>query len=119
MPAYAGFIGTQQMLTPQYSSQDRVLLNQLLDRNSVQDLLQKHGVSKEQAQTRIASLTDEEVRVLANKFTNLSAAGDDKSWKDIALWVFLVIAAVIGLLLLAEIDTSEDDYEDYCDRNRC
>lgn len=93
MPAYAGLIGTEQFMAQQLVELDRETILNVLDRDEARTLLEKHGVSKEQAQERIDALTDEEVRVVAQKFEKLPAAGDG----GILLGVLVVILVFIIL----------------------
>ncbi len=93
MPAYAGLIGTEQFMAQQLVELDRETILNVLDRDEARTLLEKHGVSKEQAQERIDALTDEEVRVVAQKFEKLPAAGGG----GILLGVLVVILVFIIL----------------------
>ena len=69
------FTGTSQaamIATPT----DRSQLLGVLERVEVQNQLQAHGVSIEQAKARIAALTDAEAAQLAAQIDNLPAGGD-------------------------------------------
>ena len=59
-------------------------------------MLEMNGLSVDQAQARVDSLTDAEVSQMAQKFDELPAAGD-------AAVVILVIALVVLVLELAGI----------------
>lgn len=89
MPAYAGLIGTEQFMNQQMVDQDREVLRNVLERSEAQSLLEKHGVTTKQAQVRIDAMTDAEVRILAQRFEELPAAGN-----------FGVVAAVLIVILL-------------------
>ncbi len=95
-PAIAGIVGTDRFLSEQSIQQDRENLRSLMTRDEVRSLLQQNGLTVEQAQQRVDSLTDSEVRQLAQKFEELPAAGD-------AAVVILVIALVVIILELAGI----------------
>ena len=50
MPAYAGIIGTEQLMTQELGEINREILRNTLERDDARKLLEKHGVSTEQAQ---------------------------------------------------------------------
>jgi len=95
-PAIAGIVGTDSYLSEQTIQQDREILRALMSRDEVRSLLETNGLTMEQAQTRVDSLTDKEVRQMAKKFDELPAAGD-------AAVVVMVIALVVLVLELAGI----------------
>jgi len=91
MPAFAGVIGTNKILQQQYSDLNRESVYKILDRTDARNLLEQHGVTAEQAQERIEAMTDEEVRILAQKFEDLPAAGGIGSAAAILILVLLII----------------------------
>ncbi len=95
-PAFAGIVGTDSYLSEQTAQQDRENLRALMSRDEVRSLLESNGLTIEEAQNRVDSLTDEEVSQMAEKFNELPAAGD-------AAVVVLVIALVVIILELAGI----------------
>ncbi len=97
MPAYAGLIGTDHFMAHQIGDQDRETLRNVLDRDDARNLLEKHGVSPEQAQERIDALTNEEVRIVAQKFEDIPAAGSG------FLLGILVVVLVFIILDLAKV----------------
>jgi hypothetical protein len=99
VPAYAGLIGTEQFMDQQLVELDRETIGKVLNRDEARTLLEKHGVSNEQAQERIDALTDEEVRVVAQKFEALPAAGDGGG----IILGLLVIVLVFIILDLAKV----------------
>lgn len=100
MPAYAGLIGTEQFMANQIADQDRQTLHNVLERDDARKLLEKHGVSTEQAQERIDAMTNEEVRIMAQKFNSLPTAGDG----GILLAVLVVILVFVILDLAGVTD---------------
>lgn len=90
-PAFAGIVGTDQFLTEQTIEQDRENLRMLMARDEVRKLLESNGLTVQQAQERVNSLTDSEVRQLASKFEELPAAGD--------AWVVIIILALVVVIL--------------------
>ncbi len=95
-PAFAGIVGTDSFLSEQTLQQDRENLRDLMSRDEVRSMLEMNGLTVEQAQERVDSLTDAEVSQMAQKFDELPAAGD-------AAVVVLVIALVVLVLELAGI----------------
>jgi hypothetical protein len=67
-----------------------------MSRDEVRSLLKSNGLTVEEAQARVDSLTNKEVSQMADKFNELPAAGD-------AAVVVLVIALVVIILELAGI----------------
>ena len=67
-----------------------------MSRDDVRSFLETNGLTTEQAQARVDSLTDQEVSQMAKKFDELPAAGS-------AGVVILVIALVVIILELAGI----------------
>ena len=95
-PAFAGIVGTDSFLSEQTIQQDRENLRNLMSRDEVRSMLEMNGLTVEQAQERVDSLTDSEVQQMAKKFDELPAAGN-------AGVVILVIALVVIILELAGI----------------
>ena len=95
-PAFAGIVGTDSFLSEQTIHQDRENLRNLMSRDEVRSMLEMNGLTVEQAQERVDSLTDAEVQQMAKKFDELPAAGD-------AGVVILIIALVVIILELAGI----------------
>lgn len=96
-PAFAGIIDTDRFLSEQTIEQDRENLRMLMTRDEVRTLLENHGLTVEQAQERVNSLTDSEVRQLASKYEVLPAAGGD------GLVIVLILVLVVIILELAGI----------------
>ena len=95
-PAFAGIVGTDSFLSEQSIQQDRENLRNLMSRDEVRSMLEINGLTVDQAQERVDSLTDVEVQQMAKKFEELPAAGD-------AAVVILIIALVVLVLELAGI----------------
>ncbi|MEM7400522.1 MAG: PA2779 family protein [Pseudomonadota bacterium] len=95
-PAFAGIVGTDSFLSEQTLQQDRENLRDLMSRDEVKTMLEMNGLTVEEAQTRVDSLTDAEVSQMAKKFDELPAAGN-------AAVVVLIIALVVLILELAGI----------------
>jgi len=96
MPAYAGIVGTNEILQQQYTDLKRGDLHKIFNRADARNLLEQHGVTAEQAHERINSLTDEEVRMLSQKFEDLPAAGGISGAAAILILVLLVIILALA-----------------------
>lgn len=96
MPAYAGLIGTEQFMNQQLVELDRETLRNVFDRDEARTLLEKHGITHEQAQERVNAMTDQEVRLFAQKFEEQPAAGS----------VGIVAALLIIVLLFIALELS-------------
>ena len=95
LPAQAAMIGNQQIINQNQSQQTRDSLQQLLDQDTARQQLQAWGVSPEQINSRIDSLTDAELARINQQLNDLNAGG---SVLGILLVIFIVfvITDVIG-----------------------
>lgn len=93
--AQAAFVPAQDLnsTTVTQAQDSRAALNALLARDDVRSQLMAHGVSPEVAEARIAALTDEEARLLADQFGDLPAGGSG----------FGVVVLVLLVLLLTDL----------------
>lgn len=90
--AMAAMVSTETVVTEQALSVDRDQLVAALEREDVRAQLQEYGVSPEEAAKRVASLTDEEVRDLAQNIDTLPAGGSGT--------VTILLLVIIIILLL-------------------
>ena len=88
--ANAGMIGTDQVVTAAASA-DRDTVMQFLGRAEVTSQLQALGIDPQAARERVASLTDQEVQMLANKIQTAPAGGDTLG----VILILLVVGAVV------------------------
>jgi hypothetical protein len=93
--ANATLISTQQIAAESSIFKDRGSLVATLDRPEVQAQLESFGISKEEAQQRIASLTDEEVVALNNKIDGLPA-GAGVVGALVLIFVVLLVTDILG-----------------------
>lgn len=89
-PAYAGMMGTAQAIQSEQTGYERQELLRQLDRQDVRDQLAALGVSPEEAQSRVAMLTDEQVQELNRRIAQLPAGSGVESILVILLIIFLV-----------------------------
>ncbi len=92
MPAYAGLIGTEQFMDQQLVEVDRETLRNVFDRDEARALLEKHGITHVQAQERVNAMTDQEVRIIAQKFETQPAGGSVGIGAAVLIIVLLFIA---------------------------
>ncbi len=90
-PAAASVVGTSELLAQAPAAQQsRAQLNAFLARDAVQKQLVQWGVDPQQAQARIARLSDREAQSLAQRMQDMPAGGD---LLGAAVFVFLVLLA--------------------------
>jgi hypothetical protein len=92
--ANAALVGTEAVVSAAQAQQDRERVLNTLNRDDVKAQLVARGVDPAQVQTRLESLTDEEVQTLAVKMDQLPAGGD-----GLGLLVFLFIVLLITDIL--------------------
>ena len=88
--ANAGMIGTDQVVTAAASA-DRDTVLQFLGRAEVTSQLQALGIDPAAAKERVASLTDQEVQMLADRIATAPAGGDTLG----IVLILLVVGAVV------------------------
>lgn len=88
--AQAGLVTTEQVAAhahPQAQSQRAHVLG-LLERADVRQALEQHGVNPNDARSRVAAMTDDEVAQLSQKLDEVPAGGDVLG---VIVFVFLVL----------------------------
>jgi len=86
-------ITTEEALTA--SVQQRV--GALLERAEVRDALAARGVDAAQVEARVAALTDDEARRLADQLDRLPAGASDILGVLFAIFIILLITDILGL----------------------
>lgn len=86
--AYAGMVGTGEVIDQQQAVVDRGQLLTALDREDVRRQLVAMGVDPQAAQERVAALSDQEIQSLNGRVQSLPAGGDVLG---IAVFIFLVL----------------------------
>lgn len=89
-PAAAAVVGTGELLTEQRADIDRQALNQMLERDDVQQALVDMGVSKGEVQERIQSLTPSELADFKQQLAEAPAGQDVVGIIVLFLLVFIV-----------------------------
>lgn len=90
--AWAGMIGTQQMVAAGSPTADRLHVQDLLSRTELQRQLTTLGVDPQAVQDRVAALTDQEVQELAGKLQTAPAGG-------IEGLIWLAVILIVGLMI--------------------
>jgi len=89
--AMAGMIGTDQAVASASTQAERAALINALSRSDVASQLQSQGVDPAAAKARVASMTDQEVTMLAGKIDSLPAGASSGTGWAIAIVAVLVI----------------------------
>jgi uncharacterized small protein (DUF1192 family) len=92
VPAQASLIRTDEAITTSLQERTR----DLLARQEVRDQLAARGVDPAEVEARIAALTPEEARLLADRIDQLPAGGDVIGVL-FAIFVILLITDILGL----------------------
>jgi hypothetical protein len=92
--AQAGVIGTLQAVESQNRAADLATVNSALARQQVRAQLGAMGVDAAQVDSRIAAMTDAELRSLAGEIENLPAGADALAVIGIVFLVLLILEAV-------------------------
>jgi hypothetical protein len=91
--AQAALVTSEDLATQRSVTADRARLNDLLAREDVQRELKSYGISPDEAQARVNSLTDEEVAQVSGRLDQLPAGQS-------ALGVIIGAALLIFIVLL-------------------
>jgi hypothetical protein len=93
--ANAALVGTEAVVSAAQAQQSRERVLSTLNRDDVKAQLVARGVDPAQVQTRLESLTDEEVQTLAARMDQLPAGGDGLGIL-VFIFVLLLITDILG-----------------------
>ena len=93
----AALISTEQVVSVAAAQQNRAKIAATFARPEVQAELQKMGISTEEAQARVAALTDAETVSVAHQIDSLPAGGDGVVGALIFIFVLLLVTDILGL----------------------
>jgi len=96
VPAQAAMLSTQQVVNANSISDSRQKVEAFMARSDVRDQLQKWGVSPDQADQRVAALTDSEVQDLASRIDQQPAGGDVIAVVGV-VFIVLIILELVGV----------------------
>jgi hypothetical protein len=89
--SHAGMIGTDQVMTDVTAQANRDKVAQFVSRSDVAKQLEALGVKSNEAQARVAAMTQEEINTLAGKIDTLPAGASATTW----WWVAAVVAVAV------------------------
>jgi hypothetical protein len=89
-PAEAAIITTEQIAAANSAQQNRQTISAALARPEVIAQLAEFGVDQQQAQARVAALTDEQAAAMAHEINQMPAGGD-WAWAGWLLGIFLIL----------------------------
>jgi hypothetical protein len=95
LPAQAAMIGNEQIVNQSLSVETRDSLRQLFEQDTARQQLQAWGVSPDQINTRINSLTDAELARINQQVGDLNAGGNVLGIL-LVIFIVFVITDVIG-----------------------
>jgi hypothetical protein len=90
-------VSTEQVVTAAAAQQNRAKIAAAFQRADVQAELQKMGIGGEEAQARVAALTDAEAASVAQRIDSLPAGGDGIVGAIVFIFVLLLITDILGL----------------------
>ncbi len=93
--AHAALISTAE-IAQAAASQDRVAIVAVLARPEVRAELVRRGVSVDEANQRVAALTDDEARILSTQLDSLPAGGFDALGAILIVFIVLLITDILG-----------------------
>jgi len=92
----AELIATDQVAVVADVAKDRALVMETFQRPELQAKLQEFGVNLEDAQARVAALTDQEVSALAQQVETAPAGGTDVLGFVLVVFIVLLITDIMG-----------------------
>ena len=96
VPAFAAPVPSRAIDATQTRSSDLATVNSVIGREDVSAALAAQGFSSEQVSERIAALSNEDLRSLAENLDQVQAAGLTRDQ-----WIWIGVGALAVLLLLA------------------
>ena len=93
-PAFAGLVGTEQLLIAEQVQADRERLLSTLSRDDVRQQLSQMGVDPRQAAERVARMTDAEIAALSEGLGELPAGSGVLGAVLVIFIVFVITDAV-------------------------
>lgn len=94
--AQAEFVSTQSTVEQAEISKTRQKIKRMYHRMDVKKALQKHGISAQEAQKRIDSLTDQEVKMVAKRIDKMPAGAGAEG--ILVVFLILIILELAGII---------------------
>ena len=101
--ASAAMIATEKLFQAQTPQEKRDYLHQLIAREEIKDALIAQGIDPLEAQLRIQSLTDGEIRLIADKLDHLPAGGGVATFSLIILAVIIATALIFNFTSITDL----------------
>jgi len=92
--ASAAMIGTERLLPAGRCQEARDYPNQVLARQEVRNALIAQGIDPREAELRLASLTDEEIELLAQKIDDLTAG------RGVVIFSLIIVAVIVVAFII-------------------
>jgi hypothetical protein len=99
----AGLISTDRIIAAESASSDRERVASFMAREDVRAELQKHGVNPDEANARVAALSDVEIGQIAAKLDQLPAGQDAAGALIGALVTIFIILLITDILCLTSV----------------
>jgi hypothetical protein len=96
LPAQAGMVSSAESMASAAQTDARAKVSALLARDDVRAGLAERGLSAEQAQDRVKSMSDEEVASLAGRIDQAPAGGDILGLL-FTVFIILLVTDILGL----------------------
>ena len=96
--ANAAMIGTESAIDQTVVAQNRDKVEAFMNRTDVREQLQKMGVNADDATSRVASMTDQEISKVAGKIDELPAAGGGAATVLIVLLIVFIVLVITDVL---------------------
>ena len=91
--ANAAMIGTESAVDQTVVAQNREKVESFMSRTDVRDQFQKMGLSADDANSRVASMTDQEINKIAGRIDEMPAGGS-------TVGTILIVGLVVFIVLL-------------------
>ena len=93
----AAIVSTEQVVTSEAAQQNRAKVAAAFQRADVQAELQKMGVNTDEAQARVAAMTDAETASIAHQVDSLPAGAEGIVGAIVFIFVILLVTDILGL----------------------
>ena len=94
--ANAALLGTENAISQTQAAENRVRVEAFMSRADVQTQMEKMGIPTNDAQSRVAAMTDDEVNQIAGKLDTLPAGGVNALAIVLIIFIILVITDLLG-----------------------
>lgn len=90
-------VSTQQVLATEQVNADRARIGELLARSEVREQLVGFGVAPAEVEARVAALSDQEVRQMAEQLDNMPAGANAVVGALLTVFIILLVTDLLGL----------------------